>query len=107
LRSSPENSQVVELEQAGPAQVQGFLKQAVYPLSNEQLLATARAAGATPEVLLALEQLPAREYGSQAEVSDALGELQFGLAMDRDHVDEDEHGLVIGPEDAGGDLEDV
>jgi hypothetical protein len=107
LRGSLENSQVIEVEQAGPAQVQEFLEQAEYPLPKEQLLATARASGAPLEVLLALEQLPAREYGSQAEVSDALGELQFGLAMDRDHVDEDEHGLVIGPEDAGGDLEDV
>lgn len=98
---------MVELEQAGPAQVQGFLEQAEYPLSKERLIATARAAGATPEVLRALELLPAREYASQADVSDALGALQFGLDMDRDRVAEDQHGLVLGPEDEGEDREEV
>ncbi|MGH8935604.1 MAG: DUF2795 domain-containing protein [Acidimicrobiia bacterium] len=95
------------METAGPAEVQGYLEQVDYPTTKAELLEAARRVGANPATLAALAQLPDRDYGSRADVSDALGKLQFGLNMDRREADEGEHGLVIGPEDEGGDLEEV
>lgn len=93
----------------GPAQVQEFLEGVEYPASRDELVAAAQAAGADQPILDLIGRLPAEAYQDPGQVSDAVGEIAFGLDMDQEpEVDPDDHGLVIGPTDQEtGDIEEV
>lgn len=84
------------MEEIGPAEVQGALEGVAYPAAKRDLLAWAEGGGAQGPVLAALEMLPDRRYGSAAEVTEALAEIQFGLDLQ-----EDREGVVIEPEVEG------
>jgi len=55
-----------------PIQVQRFLEGVDYPASRDDLVETARGAGADEPVLAALERLPERDYDAPTAVSEAL-----------------------------------
>ncbi len=58
-----------------PIQVQKFLGGIDYPVAKQDIVNTARNQGATDDVVSTLERLPAEEFASPADVSQAIGEL--------------------------------
>lgn len=64
------------MAKANPVQVQKDLKGVDYPVSKQELLEHAKHQGADENVCATLEQLPEQQYGTPAEVSKAIGELE-------------------------------
>ncbi len=60
-----------------PEKVETFLDGQVYPCTNKDLMRTASANGAGPEVLEILERLPPGHYASPMEVSEAVERLKM------------------------------
>jgi hypothetical protein len=59
---------------AGTVEIQRYLSGEDFPADNESLIRRAKQAGAPPEVLMTLDQLPSRRF-------EGLGELSIGLAQ--------------------------
>ncbi|MDP8957708.1 MAG: DUF2795 domain-containing protein [Actinomycetota bacterium] len=93
---------------AGPAQIQQYLEGAGYPATREELIEVAKRNGAGTEVLGALGKLGEGPFISPGRVSEALGEVQFGLDIDHRQEAGEDRGVVIGPQEGGeGDIEQV
>ncbi|MDR6876142.1 hypothetical protein J2S61_001128 [Microbacterium barkeri] len=60
----------------GPIQVQKFLGGIDYPASKEDILASARDAGADDAVLDALGRIPDREYDAPTAVNSAVSDAE-------------------------------
>ena len=60
---------------ASPFEVQKFLEAVGYPAGKRELVREAKEQGADARVRTTLEQLPDEEFGSPAEVSEAIGKL--------------------------------
>ncbi len=58
-----------------PIQVQKFLSGVDYPMSKDDVVNTARDQGADDDVLSTLERLPADEFNSPNDISEAIGKL--------------------------------
>jgi hypothetical protein len=61
-----------EMTTPNPIQVQKFLGGIDYPASKEDIVRTAKEAGADENVLNALEGIPDREYDGPTAVSEAV-----------------------------------
>ncbi len=61
-----------------PIQVQKFLSGVDYPMSKKDVVDTARQQGADDAVLSTLEGLPAEEFNSPNDISEAIGKLNKG-----------------------------
>lgn len=61
-----------------PIQVEKFLKGVDYPASKDDLVKQAEKNGAGQEIRSTLQQLKENKFGSPAEVSKAIGELNHG-----------------------------
>jgi len=59
--------------QANPFEVQAFLEAVGYPAAKRELVREAKEQGANARVRSTLERLPDKEFGSPAEVSEAIG----------------------------------
>ena len=60
---------------ASPFEVQEFLEAVGYPAAKRELVREAKEQGADARVRSTLERLPDKEFGSPAEVSEAIGTL--------------------------------
>jgi sporulation protein YlmC with PRC-barrel domain len=60
---------------ANPFEVQKFLEAVGYPAAKRELVREAKEQGADARVRSTLEKLPDQEFGSPAEVSEAIGNL--------------------------------
>lgn len=60
---------------ANPFEVQRFLEAVGYPAAKRELVREAKEQGADARVRSTLEKLPDQEFGSPAEVSEAIGNL--------------------------------
>ncbi len=58
-----------------PANIQHYLKGISYPANKNQLISTARSNKAPQEVLEAIQDLPAQDFGGPQDVMKAYGEL--------------------------------
>ncbi|MDI3339836.1 MAG: DUF2795 domain-containing protein [Sphaerobacter sp.] len=58
-----------------PAQVQKFLSGVDYPIDKNGLIARAREAGASQDVLSTLQRLPEKRFNSPTDVSEQIGKL--------------------------------
>jgi hypothetical protein len=65
-------------EKVNPIQVQKFLKGMDYPARKEDIIQRAEDEGADQRVREVLEQLPDEEYGTPADVSKAIGQVNNG-----------------------------
>ncbi|MBW3579596.1 MAG: DUF2795 domain-containing protein [Actinobacteria bacterium] len=61
-----------------PIQVQKFLSGVDYPMSKKDVVDTARQQGADDAVVSTLEELPAEEFNSPNDISEAIGKLNKG-----------------------------
>ncbi|MEB3210475.1 MAG: DUF2795 domain-containing protein [Leptolyngbyaceae bacterium] len=61
---------------ANPIEIQKYLKGVDYPASRDDLVSHAEEQGANNKLLKLLEQIPADEYETPAEVSKAIGNLE-------------------------------
>ena len=61
--------------QANPFEVQAFLEAVGYPAAKRELVREAKEQGANARVRSTLERLPDKEFGSPAEVSEAIGSI--------------------------------
>lgn len=59
-----------------PVQLQKYLGGLDYPVSKEDLIRRAQENGADTNVLQTLRSLPAEQFNSPNDVSEALGELR-------------------------------
>jgi Protein of unknown function (DUF2795) len=62
-------------EKVNPIQVQKFLKGLDYPASKDELIQCAENEGADERVRAVLERLPEEEFGTPADVSKAIGQI--------------------------------
>jgi hypothetical protein len=60
---------------AGPIQIQRYLKGLQYPASKEDIIQRARDAGAPNEVVEFMQKLPDQEYKSPIDISKVVGQL--------------------------------
>jgi len=63
-------------EKASPATVEKYLKGIDFPAEKEDLIDHALENGAPDEVIVVLERMPDREYGSAADVAKGIGEAE-------------------------------
>ncbi len=64
------------MAKVNPIQMQKYLKGMNYPASKEELVKHAEQQGADENVRSVLEQLPEQEYGTPADVSQAVGQIE-------------------------------
>ncbi len=64
------------MAKVNPIQLQKYLKGMNYPASKEELVKHAEQQGADENVRSVLEQLPEQEYGTPADVSQAVGQIE-------------------------------
>jgi hypothetical protein len=70
------NMEDCSMAKVNPIQVQKFLSGIDYPASKDEVIDGARFRGADQNVLETLQQLPAENFQTPAEVSEAIGQIE-------------------------------